>query len=44
VVGFYVPLEVRIGVGQGLGALLAPGSPPDPYAGTQVYVTLGQAF
>ena len=44
VLGFYVPLDLRIGVGQGLGPLLAPGSPPDPYAGTEVYVTLGQAF
>jgi hypothetical protein len=41
---FYVPLDLRVGVGQGLGPLLAPGSPPDPYAGTQVFVTLGQAF
>jgi hypothetical protein len=44
VLGFYLPLDLRIGVAQGLGPLLAPGSPPDPYAGTQVYVTLGQAF
>jgi len=44
VVGFYLPLDVRVGVGQGLGRLLAPGSPSDPYAGTEVYVTLGQSF
>lgn len=44
VLGFYVPLDLRVGVGRGLGPLLAPGSPADPYAGTQVYVTLGQAF
>jgi hypothetical protein len=44
VLGFYLPLDVRFGVGQGLGPLLAPGHPPDPYAGTEVYVTLGQSF
>jgi Tol biopolymer transport system component len=44
VVGFYLPVLLRVGVGQGLGRLLAPGNPPDPYAGTQVYVTLGESF
>ena len=44
VVGFYLPVVLRFGVGQGLGRLLAPGHPPDPYAQTQFYVTLGQSF
>jgi len=44
VVGFYLPVVLRLGVGQGLGRLLAPGHPPDPYAQTQFYVTLGQSF
>ena len=44
VVGFYLPVVLRVGVGQGLGRLLAPGTPTDPYAETQVYVTLGQSF
>ncbi len=44
VLGFYIPVTLRIGIGQGLGPLLAPGSPSDPYAGTQFYVTLGQSF
>jgi outer membrane protein assembly factor BamA len=44
VVGFYVPFDVRVGVARGLGAWLAPGHPSDPYAVTQVYVTLGQSF
>jgi hypothetical protein len=44
VLGFYLPVILRMGVGQGLGRLLAPGNPPDPYAQTQFYVTLGQSF
>jgi Tol biopolymer transport system component len=44
VVGFYLPVVLRVGVGQGLGRLLAPGYPPDPYAETQFYLTLGEAF
>lgn len=44
VLGFYLPVLLRVGVGQGLGRLLDPSSSPDPYAETQVYVTLGQAF
>jgi hypothetical protein len=44
VVGFYVPLDVRFGVARGLGAWFFPGHPADPYAETQVYVTLGQSF
>ncbi len=43
VLGFYLPLDVRVGAARGLGRLLAPGI-PDPYAETQVYVTLGEAF
>ena len=44
VLGFYLPLVVRVGVGQGLGAPFAPGRPADPYAETEVYVTLGDSF
>ncbi len=44
VLGFYLPVVVRIGVGQGLGAPLLPGRPPDPYAETEFYVTLGDSF
>jgi hypothetical protein len=44
VLGFYLPVILRVGLGQGLGRLLAPGHPVDPYAQTQVYVTLGQSF
>jgi hypothetical protein len=44
VLGFYLPVLLRIGVGQGLGPLLAPSHPHDPYAETQFYVTLGQSF
>ncbi len=44
VLGFYLPVLLRVGFGQGLGPLLAPGHPADPYAGTQVYVTLGESF
>ena len=44
VLGFYLPVVLRVGLGQGLGRLLAPGNPPDPYAETQVYVTLGESF
>jgi outer membrane protein assembly factor BamA len=44
VLGFFLPVVLRVGVGQGLGRLLAPGNPPDPYAETQVYVTLGESF
>ncbi len=43
VLGFYLPLEVRLGVARGLGRLLARGI-PDPFAETQVYVTMGEAF
>ncbi|HVP66585.1 MAG TPA: BamA/TamA family outer membrane protein [Anaeromyxobacteraceae bacterium] len=44
VVGFVLPLVVRVGIGQGLGAPFAPGHPHDPYAETELYVTLGDAF
>jgi hypothetical protein len=44
VLGFYLPVVMRVGLGQGLGRLLAPGRPPDPYAQTQFYVTLGESF
>ena len=44
VLGFYLPVVLRIGVGQGLGRLLAPSGAPDPYRETQVYVTLGESF
>jgi hypothetical protein len=44
VIGFYLPVVLRVGLGQGLGRLLAPGHPTDPYAETQVYVTLGESF
>jgi hypothetical protein len=44
VLGFYLPVVLRIGFGQGLGRLLAPGNPTDPSAETQVYVTLGESF
>lgn len=44
VLGFYLPVILRVGLGQGLGRLLAPGHPPDPYAETQFYVTLGESF
>ena len=44
VLGFYLPVVLRVGLGQGLGRLLAPGHPPDPYAQTQFYVTLGESF
>ena len=44
VIGFYLPVVLRVGLGQGLGRLLAPDHPPDPYAETQVYVTLGESF
>jgi hypothetical protein len=44
VVGFYLPVVLRVGLGQGLGRLLAPAGSPDPYAETQVYVTLGESF
>jgi Tol biopolymer transport system component len=44
VLGFYVPVTLRIGIGQGLGPLFAPAGTPNPYAGTQFYVTLGQSF
>jgi hypothetical protein len=44
ILGFSLPVVLRVGVGQGLGRLLAPGNPPDPYAETQVYVTLGESF
>ncbi|MGA8892694.1 MAG: BamA/TamA family outer membrane protein [Anaeromyxobacteraceae bacterium] len=44
VLGFYLPVTLRVGVGQALGRLLAPGDAPDPKGGTQVYVTLGQSF
>lgn len=44
VVGFYLPVVLRVGLGQGLGQLMAPGHPPDPYAETQFYVTLGESF
>jgi hypothetical protein len=43
-VGFYVPVVLRVGVGQALGRLLAPAGAPDPQGGTQVYVTLGESF
>ena len=43
-VAFYVPIVVRVGIGQALGRLLAPPGSPDPSGGTQVYVTLGQSF
>lgn len=41
---FNLPLEVRVGVARGLGAWFYPGHPTDPYAQTQVYVTLGESF
>ncbi len=44
VLGFYLPVLVRVGFGQGLGRLLGGDLPPDPYAGSQFYVTLGQSF
>ncbi len=44
VLGFYLPVVLRVGVGRGLGRLLAPAGAPDPYAETQVYVTLGESF
>ena len=45
VVGFALPVDVRAGVGQGLGApFLPPGRPADPYAETEFYLTLGDAF
>ena len=44
VLGFYLPVLLRVGVGQGLGRLLDPSTSPDPYAETQVYVTLGESF
>ena len=44
VLGFYLPVVLRVGVGQGLGRLLAPGNAPDAFAETQVYVTLGETF
>lgn len=44
VVGFYLPIVLRVGVGQGLGRLLDPSNSADPYAETQVYVTLGETF
>ncbi len=44
VLGFYLPVLLRVGLGQGLGRLLAPAGAPDPYAETQVYVTLGESF
>ena len=44
ILAFSLPVVLRVGVGQGLGRLLAPGNPPDPYAETQVYVTLGESF
>jgi len=43
-VGFYVPIVLRVGVGQALGPLLAPPGSPDPQGGTQFYVTLGESF
>ena len=44
VLGFYLPVILRVGLGQGLGRLLDPGTSPDPYAETQFYVTLGESF
>lgn len=43
VLGFHLPLDVRLGAARGLGRLLAHGI-PDPYAETQVYLTLGEGF
>jgi hypothetical protein len=43
-VGFYVPIVLRVGVGQALGRLLAPPGSTDPQGGTQFYVTLGESF
>jgi len=45
VLGYYITLDLRLGVARGLGALLYPGAnPADPSAEWQVYLTLGQSF
>ncbi|HET6923800.1 MAG TPA: BamA/TamA family outer membrane protein, partial [Anaeromyxobacteraceae bacterium] len=44
VLGYHLVLDLRLGVARGLGRLLARPRPPDPWAGTQVYLTLGQSF
>ncbi|HET7754422.1 MAG TPA: BamA/TamA family outer membrane protein [Anaeromyxobacteraceae bacterium] len=47
VLGYQLRTDVRIGVAQGLGRLLAPwvrGPGADPLAETQVYITMGESF
>jgi hypothetical protein len=44
VLGYHLVLDLRLGVARGLGKLLAHPRPPDPWAETQVYLTLGQSF
>ncbi|HEU4385185.1 MAG TPA: BamA/TamA family outer membrane protein [Anaeromyxobacteraceae bacterium] len=44
VLGYRLVLDLRLGVAQGLGKLLASPRPADPWAETQVYATVAQSF
>ena len=44
VLGYFLVVDLRLGVARGLGKLLAHPRPADPWAETQVYLTLGQSF
>jgi len=45
VLGYQLRTDLRLGVARGLGPLLAPSpKPADPFARTEVYFTLGEAF
>jgi hypothetical protein len=44
VLGYYLPVDLRLGVARGLGRLLAPGAPRTGEEETQVYLVAGQSF
>jgi hypothetical protein len=44
VLGYFLVVDLRLGVARGLGKLLAHPRPADPWAETQVYLTMAQSF
>ncbi len=44
VLGYHLVYDLRLGVARGLGKLLAHPRPPDPWAETLLYFTIGQSF